>query len=44
MNILLLDYAARLLVIALAAWYGARRVAAPMRRLAAASRARWTAR
>lgn len=38
MNILLLDYAVRLLVLALPAWFGVRWLAAPMRRLAAASR------
>jgi len=34
-----LDYAARILVIGLAAWFGARWLSAPMRRLAAASQA-----
>ena len=38
LNILLLDYGVRLLAIALAAWYGARWVAEPTRRLAVASR------
>jgi len=36
-NILLLDYGVRLLVIALAAWFGSRWLAAPMRRLLNAS-------
>jgi len=38
-NILLLDYGVRLVVIALAAWYGSRWLAKPMRRLVGASQA-----
>ena len=37
MQVLLLDYGVRMLVIALAAWWGSRWLAAPMRRLVAAS-------
>lgn len=37
-RLLVIDYSVRLLVIGLAAWFGSRWLAAPMRRLAAASR------
>jgi signal transduction histidine kinase len=38
LNMLVLDYGVRLLIIGLAAWWGARWLSAPMRRLARASR------